>query len=73
MRGRGWLPPPARSRGLVPAGLIAGVDDARVYALRTDFRSFRLDRIREPVLAAPFVDEPGKTLETFIARMQDSA
>jgi predicted DNA-binding transcriptional regulator YafY len=118
-----------RIRGVVPAGLIAGVDDARVFAprfsqrmvsphfeiahqatterrrlaiayatddgaasqrtirplglyfwgkvwtlvawceLRDDFRTFRLDRIREPVLADPFVDEPAKSLETFLERL----
>src|SRR5437660_11083084 len=119
-----------RIRGAVPADLIAGVDDARVYAprfargtspphfeiahrgiaerrrlaiayenedgtltqrairplglyfwgkvwtlaawceLRTDFRSFRLDRIREPSLGEAFTDEPGKTLEAFLERMR---
>jgi predicted DNA-binding transcriptional regulator YafY len=120
----------ARIRGVVPADLIGGVDDTRVYAprfmrgtnpqhfeiahhatterrrlaigyadedgaasartirplglyfwgkvwtlvawceLRTDFRSFRLDRIREPALGEPFADEPGKTLEIFLERMR---
>jgi len=119
----------ARIRGVVPAGLIAGVDDARVFAprfsqrmvsphfeiahhatterrrlaiayanddgegtertirplglyfwgkvwtlvawceLRDDFRTFRLDRIRTPELAEPFVDEPNKSLETYLERM----
>jgi predicted DNA-binding transcriptional regulator YafY len=119
----------ARIRGAVPPDLIAGVDDARVYAprfargagprhfeiahraiaerrrlaiayvnedgtatartirplglyfwgktwtlaawceLRDDFRSFRIDRIDEPLLAAPFEDEPDKSLETFLARV----
>jgi len=120
----------ARIRGAVPPALIAGVDDARVYALRfgpradaplfeiahraiterrklamaytnddgtatertvrplglyfwgkawtlaawcelrTGFRSFRVDRIREPVLAAQFEDEPDKSLEAFIAQIR---
>ena len=119
----------ARIRGAVPSELVAGVDDARVYALRfgrraeaeleiahraitehrklaigyaqedgpatsrtvrplglyfwgkvwtlvawcelrDDFRTFRVDRIREPALVEPFVDEPGKSLDTFIARMR---
>jgi predicted DNA-binding transcriptional regulator YafY len=36
--------------------------------LRNDFRSFRLDRIREPRLASVFSDEPDKTLDVFLAR-----
>jgi len=123
----------ARIRGAVPSELIAGVDDARVFAprfargtapqhfeiahrgiaehrrlaigyagedgaltertirplglyfwgkiwtlaawceLRTDFRNFRLDRIREPLLAEPFADEPGKTLDAFLERMRADA
>jgi predicted DNA-binding transcriptional regulator YafY len=119
----------ARIRGAVPVELIAGVDDARVFAprfsrgnaphhfelarraiaerrrmaiayaredgaetartirplglyfwgkvwtvvawceLRDDFRTFRLDRIREPSLADAFVDEPDKTLEVFLQRI----
>jgi predicted DNA-binding transcriptional regulator YafY len=38
--------------------------------LRADFRSFRLDRIREPVLAEAFADEPDKTLDVFLARVR---
>ena len=39
--------------------------------LRDDFRSFRLDRIREfELLPEPFVDEPGRTLADFFARLQ---
>ena len=34
--------------------------------LRKDFRSFRLDRMREPEVGAVFRDEPGKTLDAFI-------
>ncbi len=34
--------------------------------LRGDFRSFRLDRMRNVELDSPFVDEPGKTLDDFI-------
>jgi len=120
----------ARIRGVVPAELLAGVDDSRVFAprfargsgprhfevahraiaerrrlafayanesetmttravrplglyywgkvwtlaawceLRDDFRNFRLDRIREPSLAEPFIDEPGKTLDVFLDRIQ---
>ncbi|HEX5053618.1 MAG TPA: helix-hairpin-helix domain-containing protein [Planctomycetota bacterium] len=38
--------------------------------LRVDFRSFRLDRIvASTMLARTFVDEPGKRLEDFLARM----
>jgi predicted DNA-binding transcriptional regulator YafY len=119
----------ARIRGVVPAELIAGVDDARVFAprsargsgprhfeltrhaiaehrrlaieyaredgeqsartirplglyfwgkvwtvvawceMRDDFRSFRLDRIREPLLGEPFPEEPDKTLEVFLERI----
>jgi predicted DNA-binding transcriptional regulator YafY len=40
--------------------------------LRNDFRSFRLDRIRElRALDQRFVEEPGKTLEDFLARMDE--
>jgi WYL domain len=38
-------------------------------ALRTDFRSFRLDRIRERSLGEAFTDEPGKTLDVFMERV----
>ena len=38
--------------------------------LRVDFRNFRLDRIREPMLTEPFADEPGKTLDDFLARIR---
>ncbi len=38
--------------------------------LRGDFRSFRLDRIREPKLADAFVEEPDKTLAVFLARVR---
>lgn len=41
--------------------------------MRTDFRSFRLDRIREPRLAQPFADEPDKTLDVFLERMRDAS
>ena len=41
--------------------------------LRDDFRSFRLDRIRAPRLAEPFADEPGKTLDAFLARVRAEA
>ncbi|HTD34501.1 MAG TPA: WYL domain-containing protein [Candidatus Elarobacter sp.] len=41
--------------------------------LRTDFRSFRLDRITEPSLTEPFTDEPDKTLDVFLARMRAEA
>lgn len=118
-----------RIRGVVPADLVGGVDDARVYAprfskrmvpphfeiahratterrrlaiayatddgqatertirplglyfwgkvwtlvawceLRTDFRTFRLDRVRDPKLAEPFVDEREKSLETYLERL----
>ncbi len=41
--------------------------------LRIDFRSFRLDRIRDPVLATPFEHEPDKTLDVFLARVRAEA
>jgi predicted DNA-binding transcriptional regulator YafY len=41
--------------------------------LRNDFRTFRLDRIREPELADPFPLESDKTLEVFIARIRDNS
>src|SRR5262249_60184051 len=38
--------------------------------LRTDFRSFRLDRIGSAELRVrTFADEPGRTLEAFLARV----
>lgn len=37
--------------------------------LRGDFRSFRLDRMRDVEIEAPFADEPGKTLDDFIRRV----
>jgi len=38
--------------------------------LRADFRSFRLDRMREPTLGEAFASEPDKSLEVFIARVR---
>ncbi len=38
--------------------------------LRADFRSFRLDRMREPILGAAFAAEPDKTLDVFLARVR---
>lgn len=39
--------------------------------LRVDFRTFRPDRIRElEVTAERFVDEPGRTIEDYVALMQ---
>ncbi len=38
--------------------------------LRTDFRSFRLDRIRDPRLTEAFNEEADKTLDAFLARMR---
>ena len=35
--------------------------------LRNDFRSFRLDRMLSAQMSEPFQDEPGKTLDDFIA------
>jgi len=118
----------ARIRGVVPAALVAEVDEARVFAprfgkrialenfeivhravteqrriivdyssetsgasertlrplglyfwgkvwtlaawceLRDDFRNFRIDRIANAREGAHFKDEPGKTLEVFLAR-----
>ena len=40
--------------------------------LRTDFRSFRLDRIVAPRLGDPFPPEAGKTLDDFLARMRET-
>ena len=40
---------------------------------RDDFRTFRLDRIGEPRSAAPFTNEPGKTLDAFLARVRAEA
>jgi predicted DNA-binding transcriptional regulator YafY len=37
--------------------------------LRDDFRNFRLDRISDPSLHEPFVEEPGKSLDVFLERM----
>jgi predicted DNA-binding transcriptional regulator YafY len=40
--------------------------------LRDDFRAFRLDRVRDlHVLADRFVDEPGKTMDDYLASMRD--
>jgi predicted DNA-binding transcriptional regulator YafY len=38
--------------------------------LRTDFRSFRVDRIVAARASDPFVDEPDKTLEVYLARIR---
>lgn len=38
--------------------------------LRDDFRSFRLDRMRDPALGEQFAPEPDKTLDAFLARMR---
>ncbi|HTW82932.1 MAG TPA: YafY family protein [Candidatus Sulfotelmatobacter sp.] len=38
--------------------------------LRTDFRSFRIDRVASARLGEPFTDEPDKTLEVFLARIR---
>ena len=41
--------------------------------LRTEFRNFRLDRIREVhILDAVFIDEPGKGLQDFLASVGDA-
>ncbi len=37
--------------------------------LRDDFRSFRVDRIRQPRIGEPFETEPAKSLEAFLARV----
>jgi predicted DNA-binding transcriptional regulator YafY len=40
--------------------------------LRNDFRAFRLDRVREmQVLPERFTDEPGKTMEDYLAAMRE--
>ena len=41
--------------------------------LRDDFRSFRVDRIRDPELSEPFEAEPAKSLEAFIARISTAS
>lgn len=38
--------------------------------LRDDFRNFRLDRIADPSLREPFVEEPDKTLDAFLRHMR---
>ena len=121
----------ARIRGVVPAGLVSQIDDARVYTLRfgqslaidnfevvhqaigqqrrlvmdyagedgvptldrtvrplglyfwgkiwtlaawcelrDDFRSFRVDRIRQPRMTEPFEADAAKSLETFLTRIR---
>jgi predicted DNA-binding transcriptional regulator YafY len=39
--------------------------------LRTDFRSFRIDRVATARLGEPFSEEPDKTLEVFLARIRE--
>jgi predicted DNA-binding transcriptional regulator YafY len=40
--------------------------------LREDFRAFRLDRVRElQVLPEHFADEPGKTMDDYLASMRE--
>ena len=40
--------------------------------LREDFRAFRLDRVRElQVLPEHFADEPGKTMDDYLAQMRE--
>jgi predicted DNA-binding transcriptional regulator YafY len=40
--------------------------------LREDFRAFRLDRVRDlQVLPEHFVDEPGKTMDDYLASMRE--
>jgi predicted DNA-binding transcriptional regulator YafY len=36
--------------------------------MRTDFRNFRLDRIKDATLLDRFEDEPGRTLKDLLAR-----
>jgi len=36
--------------------------------MRTDFRNFRLDRIRDATLLDRFEDEPGRTLKDLLGR-----
>jgi predicted DNA-binding transcriptional regulator YafY len=38
--------------------------------LRRDFRTFRLDRLREPREGSAFAAEPDKSLESFLARVR---
>ncbi len=36
--------------------------------VRSDFRNFRLDRVRETAILEPFAEEPGKTLRDMLTR-----
>ncbi|MEX2245259.1 MAG: YafY family protein [Dehalococcoidia bacterium] len=40
--------------------------------LRETFRNFRLDRMRDLSLTEHFLDEPGRTLQDYLQRMDDS-
>ena len=63
----------ATDRSVRPLGLFFwgyGWSLAAWCELRTDFRSFRLDRIRElRTLPDRFADEPGRTLQDYFSRM----
>ena len=50
--------------------VVAETDSDKAIRLRDDFRSFRVDRIRQPRMTEPFETEPSKSLETFLARMR---
>jgi predicted DNA-binding transcriptional regulator YafY len=67
----------ATDRTVRPLGLFFwgyGWSLAAWCELRTDFRSFRLDRIRElRVLPERFADEPGRTLQDYFSRMEHGA
>ncbi|QCI63868.1 helix-turn-helix transcriptional regulator [Phreatobacter stygius] len=58
-------------RTVRPLALTAFSDGWMLIAwceLRTDFRTFRLDRMREPrISAATFADEPGRDLASYLA------
>ena len=67
----------ATDRTVRPLGLFFwgyGWSLAAWCELRTDFRSFRLDRIRElRVLPERFADEAGRTLQDYFSRMEHGA
>ena len=71
----GVLPRQDEARTVRPVGLFYWGYNWTLTAwceLRDDFRSFRVDRIRElDVLEETFDPEPGKTLEDYLDRVED--
>jgi predicted DNA-binding transcriptional regulator YafY len=67
----------ATDRSVRPLGLFFwgyGWSLAAWCELRADFRSFRLDRIRDlRMLPERFADEPGRTLQDYFSRMEHGA